>query len=355
MSNITAKKIDFLNIDSDNTYFDTKRQVIKRETHYFQDVSIASLLSGSNTAIGLLQNNRPRIKNQQNFNTYPDSISNSSSYPTGSTIKDSSGSDRKILSAANDYLVSSSVDAYRQGTEITEEKHWTAGVAKISAGTPGHLFDESRYGVPRFPILSADKFYEIETFNPVKFVETGGDYRQFTYPIVSSDRNLEENFILDGIIEPFPIRQVISNFSINFPFEPRELKASMESGNQNKTFSSDLVVSHGYFLPTSENRTWYLDSSDLISLDSQITGSLKTRIDHFNLDKNYQTPFVDFIPPRGNTPGLLLTGDLLSAVNAMPPRETSYLNEKQISFSCGFTYDNNELGTDSIAYGGLLY
>lgn len=353
MSNITAKKIDFLNIDSDNTYFDTRRQASKREIHYFQDNSIPSLLSGSNIAIGLLTNDRPRLKNQQNSGTYP--TSNSFSYPTGSTVKDSSGSDRKMLSAANDYIVSSSIDAYRHGIEITEEKHWAAGVAKISAGTAGHLFDESRYGVPRFPLISADKFFEIETFDPVKFVETGGDYNQFTYPIVTSDRNLEENFILDGIIEPFPIRQVISNFSTNFPFEPRAFRASIESGNPNKTFSSDLVVSHDYFFPTLENRAWYLDDSDLIYLDPQATGSLNIRIDHFNIDQNYQVSFVDVVPPRGNTVRSSYTGDLLNAVNAMPPRETSYLSEKQVSFSCGFTYNNNELGTDSIAYGGLLY
>lgn len=355
MSNITAKKIDFINIDSDNTYFDVRRQVSKRENHCFQDGSIPSLLSGSNIAIGLLTNNRPRLKNQQKFNTYPDSISNSFSYPTGSTIKDSSSSDRKILSAANDYIVSSSVDAYRQGIEITEEKHWAAGVAKISAGTAGHLFDEARYGVPRFPLISADKFVEIETFDPVKFVETGGDYNQFTYPIVTSDRNLEENFILDGVIEPFPIRQVLSNFSINFPFEPKAFRASMESGNQNKNFSSDLIVSIDYFLPDLENKNWYLDASDLTYSDPQVTGSLKIRQDYFNENVIYQLPFIDAVPSRGNTTNSSYTGDLLNAVNAMPPRETSYLSEKQVSFSCGFTYNNNELGTDSIAYGGLLY
>lgn len=354
MSSTSSKKIDFLNIDSDSTYFDTRRQVIRKETPYFQDGSIASKLSGSNTAVGLLTNTPVRTKNQQNSGIYPNSTSNSATYPTGSTVKDNSNNDRKILSANNDYIISSSVDAYRQGVEMTVEKHWAAGIVKISAGTAGHLFDMARYGLPYLPLLSTDEFFEIESFNPVKFVESGGDYNQFTYPIVTSDRNLEENFILDGIIEPFPIRQVLSNFSINVPFEPRAFRASFESGNQNKTFSSDFVVSQDYFAQK-ENRTFFLDASELISLDPETTGSLKMRQDYFNMDVNYLLPFADSIPPRGNTVGSTYTGDLLNAVNNLPPRETTYLSEKQISFSCGFTYDNNGLGTDSVAYGGLLY
>lgn len=351
MSNVTLTKVNFIHIDSDSTYYDTRRQIEAKNSRIFVDTSVGAKLSGSNVAHSLMSDNVvSRLKRQ----TDP----SAPTFLTGSTVKDSSGNDRKILSTSIDTTVSASIDSYKHGVEILQEKQWAAGLVKISAGTPGHLFDSMRYGLPRLDIIPSDEFVEIETFDPVKFVETGGDYNLFTYPIVTSDRNLAENFILDGIIEPFPIRQVISNFSLNVPFEPRAMRASFESGNQNKKFSSDRIVSHDYFSPAQEFKTHFLDASDPV-MDVLTVGntsiSVGSKIDYFNLEENSWLAFVDYVPPRGNTVNSTYTGDLLNAVNNLPPRETTYLSEKQVSFSCGFTYDNNELGTDSVAYGGLLY
>lgn len=351
MSNISLTKVNFIHIDSDNTYYDTRRQIEIKNSRIFTDVSVGARLSGSNVAHCLISDRIvTRLKKQTD--------SSAPSFLTGSTVKDNSGNDRKILSTSIDTTVTSSIDSYRNGVEILQEKQWAAGLVKISAGTPGHLFDSMRYGLPRLDIIPSASFVEIETFNPVKFVETGGNYNLFTYPIVTSDRNLAENFILDGIIEPFPIRQVLSNFSLNVPFEPRAMRASFESGNQNKKFSSEQIVSQDYFDPKQVCKTFFLDASDPIMEVIMVNNknvSLGSKIDYFNLEESSWSAFVDYIPPRGNTVNSTYTGDLLNAVNSLPPRETTYLNEKQVSFSCGFTYDNNELGTDSVAYGGLLY
>lgn len=351
MSNIALTKVNFIHIESDNTYYDTRRQIASNRKRYFVDASAGSQISGSNTAYNLISSSPITRLNKQTDST-------ATTFLTGSTVKDRSNNDRKILSTSVDTTVSSSVDAYRNGVEILREKQWSAGLVKISAGTPGHLFDSMRYGIPRLDIMSSDEFVEIETFNPVKFVESGGDYSSFTYPIVTSDRNLSENYILDGVIEPFPIRPVISNFSLNSPFEPRATRASFESGNQNKKFSTDQVVSQDYFDPSFITRTFFLDASDQVIEVVNVNGSptsIGSKIDYFNLDENYSMAFVDAVPPRGNTFTPNYTPDMIIAINSLPPRETTYLSEKQISFSCGFTYDNNELGTDSIAYGGLLY
>lgn len=351
MSSVTFTKVNFIHIESDNTYYDTRRQTEIKNSRIFVDSSVRAKLSGSNIAHNLISENVvARLKKQVD--------ASAPSFLTGSTVKDSSNNDRKILSTNIDTTVTASIDAYKHGIEILQEKQWAAGLVKISAGTPGHLFDSMRYGLPKLDIIPSDEFVEIETFNPIKFVETGGDYKLFTYPIVTSDRNLAENLILDGVIEPFPIRPVISNFSLNVPFEPRATRGTFESGNQNKLFSSDQIVSFDYIQPPKGNRTAFLEASvPVMEVITTGTASLLvgSRIDYFNLDENYIDSFVDYVPPRGHTPSSTYSSDMLNLINKMPSRETTYLSEKQVSFSCGFTYDNNELGTDSIAYGGLLY
>ena len=354
-----TKKVDFINIDCDDSYYDTRRQIDARNIQYFTDKSSSSKISGSNTAINLLSEkivSRKKIK--ENSNSYPLALSNSPVYPTGSTVKDSSNNDRKILSLEVDPTVSSSVDAYKHGVELLREKDWQSGFVKISAGTPGHLFDPARWGVPRLAILESDEFLEIEVFDPVKFVETGGDDSIFTHPIVTSDRNLAENLVQDGIIEPFPIRPVIANFSVNFPFEPRAFRASMESGNQNKVFSSDRVLSADYFEPDRVNRAFFLDASDTLVFTDEY-GTKTTipgvNIDFFNMDENYLRPFEDYVPPRGRAINSTYSGILSGTIERMPAGGTTYVSRKEKSATCGFFYENAESGTDSIAFGGLLY
>ena len=341
---IPQRKIDFINIDCDNNYFSTSEQVKKKRDRRFTDVSTPSV-TGS-TAAGFFS--KGIVKD--------DVVYNSPTHATSSTKKDASGADRKILSMAIDYFASSSVDSYRNGVEITKENHWTAGLVKITAGTPGHLYENNLYGYADVSIISEDIFYDIEVFNPVKYVETGGDPDLFTYPIVTADSNQLENYILNGIIEPFPIRPVISNFSINFPFEPRSTKGDFGNGNLNTRFATDSVVSLDYFTPGVANNAPYLDAVGTIGMLSEDgTGVvIGPSFGYFSIDDNKMSPYEDVVYPRGEIPSSSY-GELTGAVNLMKPLGTTYVDRKSVSFSCGFTYDNASKGTDSIAYGGLLY
>ena len=124
--------IEYINIDCDSNYFDTKEQIKLRNIHWFMDASDARQLSGSNQVFGLFS--RERISKDKQ-------IYNSPVYPTSSIVLDASGTDRNILSPNIDYYTSSSLDAFRNGVDITQEKHWTAGLVKITAGSPGHLYN----------------------------------------------------------------------------------------------------------------------------------------------------------------------------------------------------------------------
>lgn len=342
----TNNKIDFLNIDSDSNYFDTREQVKIRSVQWFVETTEPSIVSGSNVVAGLFS--RKRIIKD-------DVVYNSTSYLTSSTSIDPSGNDRRILDGRNDYYASSSLDVYRNGVEITQEKHWAAGLAKITAGTPGHLYQSTLFGVSDVSIISADRFIELDPFDPIAYVASGGDMTRFTYPIITSDANQIENLILNGIIEPFPIRPVISNFSINFPFEPQAIRGALMTGNERSQFSSEEIVSVYEFSPKKQNAEWQLDASKTSIVTGSSDFTLTTVQEYTNLSQNTSTPFEDVVLPRGQKVTDIYGEDLFDIVYRMPQQDTTYINTKQKTGTCGMVYDNTPEGTDSIAYGGLLY
>jgi hypothetical protein len=174
---------------------------------------------------------------------------------------------------------------------------------------------------------------------------------------------LDEN----GIIEPFPIRSVISNRSLNFPYEPHATRGQFGNGNTNNRFATDSVLSLDYFLPSKRNSTPYFDlvtqtglSGSLILMSGEETWGRTPEddlyfVEHVVIEENLISPYEDVVYPRGEVPDDTYTGDLLSAVNTMLPGGATYVNRKEKSATCGFVYDNSPQGTDSIAYGGLLY
>lgn len=341
----TSNQVIYLQIESDSNYFDTTEQIRIKNTRTFTDASIPSVISGS--ATGFFSGKRI---------TSDPVVYNSPVYPTSSIDIDASGNPRPILALNIDYYASSSVDIYRQGVEIRNQKQWTAGVFKITAGTPGHLYDSYRYGISDISIIDPDVYHEIEVFDPIKFVETGGDPALFTYPIITGDFNQLENFVLNGIIEPFPIRPVISNFSINFPFEPHAFRGDYSNGNINHRFASDEILSVDYFEPTRRNAQTFLDAVDYVSVsENSVTNG--TYIGYLMLDENTITAFKDSVPPQETINISSYTEDLLNVIYSMSASlgGTSYVTKKQKSATCGFVYNNADQGTDSIAYGGLLY
>lgn len=350
-SALAPRKIDYLNIDSDSNYFDTREQVRLKGINWFTDLTAPTRLTGSNAVTGLFSQKRI-VKD--------DAVYNSTSYATSSAVVDPSGASRKILALTNDYLASGSVDAYKNGIEITQEKHWTAGMVKITAGTPGHLYEPTLYGVPPISIVDPDKYFEIDVFDPIKFVELGGDPDLFEFPIITSDSNQLENFILNGIIEPFPIRPVISNFSINFPFEPHSTRGEYGNGNTHRMWGSDEVLTVDYYEPGRPDISPFLDAGESITIDGP-TGPINLGLSqgYLSMDRKAMAPFEDVIYQRDTPPSSSYGADMLTALLAMPSGSgrmgSSYVTWKQKAATSGFVYDDAVAGTDSIAFGGRLY
>jgi len=341
-----AKNIDVIQIEADDDYYSTSKQIEIKNKRHFVDSGIASKLSTSEL------------------------VSNLFSRPAATKRKATQQTDRTYLSS------SVSADAYRTGIEISEIKQWVTGLVKISAGTPGHIINPLCYGIAEvgvqneinsiendnaLNVIERGAFREIDLFNPLTFISLQESEKPIdqliTFPIVTSDNNQLENYILNGIIEPFPIRPVISNFSINVPFEPQGVRGAYGNGNMSTYMLSDEVLSVDYYDPKENNETYFLDEGEPITMSNGATTVIVgTSIGYFNITQNYMLPFEDKVPPRGEELSSNYPADLAGVVSRMLRQGEVYVTNKQRSSTSGFVYDGaTKIGTDSIAFGGMLY
>lgn len=246
------------------------------------------------------------------------------------------------------------VDPYRQGVELTHIKHFDAGVVKIHAGEQGHILRKNRLGMDK-NFRTEPVFTEVDYFDAVGFIRAqeagnvllGGI---ITFPIVTGDNDQLENYVYDGVIEPFPIREVISFFSIEAPFQARGVKGCAMVGNSDSTAASDQVLTVDYFEPDKEQIA-YLDRVDMIG----ISGSAIPLNGFFLPEKSTCKPFIDARHPRNVPTSSSYSNTLISALSLMSGSTDNYVPYNKKSAPAGSLYDNNPVGTDSISFGGMTY
>jgi hypothetical protein len=253
-------------------------------------------------------------------------------------------------------ISTSAIDAFRQGVEITQEKYIN-GLVKIYAGTPGHIIKPLSFGINNLDIISQNSYIEIEYFNPIDYLkaqEPGKKLKKvITFPIITSDSNQQENYVLNGIIEPLTIRPVISFFSIEFPFESHGVRGSMMGGNLDPRFASgDQILTIDYY-KNKINRSYYLDAFETLT-----PGSTKVPLQtgYVNENFNYVDSCDDTIVYL-NAIGITATThgqDMVDVFTVMTGTTGAYIPPGKKSGVAGFVY-NTAYGTDSIAFGGLTY
>jgi hypothetical protein len=246
----------------------------------------------------------------------------------------------------------SEIDAYRQGVELTQQKHFDKGIVKIHAGEPGHVLAKNRYGMDK-NFRHEPWFEELTLFNPVEFlkaqeIDSPLYWNIITFPIITGDNDQIENYWTDGIIEAMPIREVASFFSIDAPFQARDVRAGLMSGNEDQTKATEQVLTVDTFDPT-EQFIPYLDLVDLID------GQYPTTT-FFQYRKSTLDPFVD----RRNIASMPALNDqddeMKAALSAMTGSFENYVDENERSATSGWVYDNNASpGTDSVTFGGQVY
>ena len=259
-----------------------------------------------------------------------------------------------------DFVNSSSIntlaiDGYRQGVELTQIKYFDAGLAKIHAGEPGHVLRRNRFGMDK-NFRTDPRFEELDYFDPVKFLEAQEQAEPLllniiTFPIITGDNDQIENYVFDGVIEPLPIREVASFFSIEVPFQSRTVRASLMGGNEDSTHASDRVLTVDYYEPEKEQIP-YLDLIDLIGPSGSAPQPLNG---FFVFDKSTNRPFDDSRYPRNVPIATTYSSNFAEALSIMTGSTDNYVSFKQKSATSGFFYDNTPVGTDSLAFGGMTY
>jgi len=257
----------------------------------------------------------------------------------------------------------SGIDAYRQGVEISDIKHYDAGLVKIHAGEPGHVLPRRQYGYGTSFRHDQDFFEEIDLFDPVEFIKAQGDVDQFysssytiTWPIVTKDYNASDNYEFDGVIEPLVIRAAAAFFSIDVPFETHTIRGELMGGNTNPVKAANQIKTVDYFDP-SEGSVPYLDLIDMLG-NVPMEG-------FFNSDQRPLSPFVDERLPRDHPLSDTYEDDLGAALSAVYVSGSesityastdTYVKYNQIAATSGFTYDAVQgVGTDSLSFGGLTF
>jgi hypothetical protein len=187
---------------------------------------------------------------------------------------------------------------------------------------------------------------------PISFIEDSGLQQ---YPVILANVSMKDPSQMDGVIEPLSIREVISNTSQETPFVAHRVRASIMDGNVETIYGSDRILQQ---IPITGSLQIdpFIDAADvLMSIISGSDSSLTT----FNLFapgfisdiQRKSNPYVDSRKKYIKT--LIGSGSQEFTLGTGSLRERGLTDYMQKSAGSGFTYGNNELGTDSIAFGGF--
>jgi hypothetical protein len=266
---------------------------------------------------------------------------------------------QELTKIANAVLTGSidttAIDPYRQGVELTQQQHWSNGVVKIHVGDADHRIRQNIFGQSR-PRIDNDSpeaswHKDVDYFDPIKYVQaqTGGMYiPDFTFPIITSDIDEAENYVFNGVIEPFAIRAVVSFFSLQIGQEMTGIKGEVMEGNSDPRLASESVV-HVHAYEIVHDATPFLDMIDMIANVPTVA--------YYDNNIAVISPFVDANSYEITVREQLLRNsqDMCNAINSLEFATENYVPTGSMSPTSGVTFDNTHVGTDSLAFGGMTY
>jgi hypothetical protein len=135
-------------------------------------------------------------------------------------------------------------DPYRQGVELTMERHFHEGPVKIHAGEPGHQLRPNNVGEqPETLFPNARFFQEIDVFDPVLYLSGNIRSEILSGEVALRASTTTDGLSFDGTIEPFTIRSIVTFRSGVFAEEPHAFRGNVESANFNTFVHADRIVS----------------------------------------------------------------------------------------------------------------
>ncbi len=266
--------------------------------------------------------------------------------------------DRTMPQPLSGGIGTSGYDQYRQGVSVRTQRELYSGMSpKMFPSwqeTPNGEQGSTVFGQPR-PFKPNVPYQDLSKFNPVEFVQFAGGFdKSQIYPQILWNASLTDPYQLDGAIEPLTIRNAVTLMLVEGTPPAHRISAELLDGNadeRGKTsqvvqvydYRSPLVVKPFIDYPEYFGQTALtsIPLPGVISMNEQV---LRPFVDTtFDYRSVYDSPFYE------NNIG----ADMAAAITAMSGSFDTLLRSNQVSATAGFVYDNNPLGTDSLAFGGL--
>jgi hypothetical protein len=276
----------------------------------------------------------------------------------------------KIIVIGSEFHNSSSInttllDPYRQGVELTQQKHFDRGTFKIHAGEQGHKLKRNHFGMTN-SFNTVPQFTERDYFNPENYLRSTRTNSPvlsnvITFPMITSSDTSIEGYMFDGVIEPLNIRMNVSNLSTAVSLHDHEVKGHVIDGNTDFHGRTDKIVS--VYIRNLTQQPGFVDRhssaetflSDPTTYDRNVLSNIG--YSYSITSRLSLKPYVDNRFVRNTEVSSYTDSTMQATLSHMTGSTDNYIaivnNER--SATCGWDYDNNIIGTDSLAFGGMSY
>ncbi len=220
----------------------------------------------------------------------------------------------------------SAIDAWRQGVEITQFKHWDAGTVKIRSGEKGHRLAVLTFVADKLDDLQHSNFF-LDDINLLASENTINNLSTRTHESIKNVNGPGSFFI--GSLEPISKQKKLTTALDRDGFPLIDVHIVRAEANIIQSIN-DIEV----------NRTNapYADLKDPRSI--LLTHNVSQSV----------VPYSEFVVLDSFN-----DSEINRALSLMSPSTDNYISDKEFSGCCGYTYDENHKGTDSIAFGGMGY
>jgi hypothetical protein len=183
---------------------------------------------------------------------------------------------------------------------------------------------------------------DMANFNPVSFIRDEGS--TLIYPQVLWNLSAKDTDSYDGVIEPLTIRARASRNSIDWPYDPHDVRGAVSNAAEDVRRRGNMIVD--YVFPIDRSVEPYLDEcfeQDTLGLPQPA----------------YLSDPSDFAPPFEDgsdweDAALELQGDIRSALYQSRESSEQFFPRGSISARSGQIVNlEDSPGTDSIAYAGM--
>lgn len=280
-----------------------------------------------------------------------------STHSNSTSFFDDAPAGRVRSDAVANSAMSASVDAFRQGVEISSMKHFVAGIVKIHGGEPGHVYKQFNIGVnnkdDHTPYVEIDGFsYRSQPFP-----------REISIPAFDSITTMPSSSVtivqkrstsFDGVIDPLSIREQQPRSRVEGRTVLVGVSAALQSGNIDESGASDSVET---VYDTLQRVDPYVeDYSSFYTIENDGTQHASTTFKSGYVEGSSIASFTDARYVRNDT-NTTQDAELMAAMSNMTGSTDIYVSSalSKKSASCGWSFDTCFVGTDSITYGGRTY